>query len=171
MEMDLTVSTYDTWDDLLGYMDGSAAVIGEMMLPILDPIDPAAALAPARHLGLAFQLTNFLRDIDEDLDRGRPVSPSGGSAAIRRRPRSTSCDSRVRGADAIRDRPLPGAVPLGGSRDRAAAAPFGATIRAAHTVYGRILDRIESIDHDVFSARARVSTPTKLALTARQLVT
>ena len=37
MAMDLTVDAYATWDDLLGYMDGSAAVIGEMMLPVLRP--------------------------------------------------------------------------------------------------------------------------------------
>src|SRR5690606_38859736 len=36
MAMDLTVTEYATWDDLLVYMDGSAAVIGEMMLPILE---------------------------------------------------------------------------------------------------------------------------------------
>src|SRR3954451_20689021 len=67
MAMDLTVESYETYDDLVDYMDGSAAVIGEMMLPILEPrsID---AVAPARDLGLAFQLTNFLRDVDEDLD-------------------------------------------------------------------------------------------------------
>ena len=56
-------------------MDGSAAVIGEMMLPILEPLDQAAALGPARALGEAFQLTNFLRDVDEDLDRGRQYLP------------------------------------------------------------------------------------------------
>ena len=56
-------------------MDGSAAVIGEMMLPILEPPDLAAATPPARALGEAFQLTNFLRDIDEDLDRGRQYVP------------------------------------------------------------------------------------------------
>ncbi len=42
MQMDLTVATYDTWEDLLVYMDGSAAVIGEMMLPILEPRSPDA---------------------------------------------------------------------------------------------------------------------------------
>ncbi|MCU0260973.1 MAG: squalene/phytoene synthase family protein, partial [Ilumatobacteraceae bacterium] len=61
MTMDLTVESYETWDDLLVYMDGSAAVIGEMMLPILEPTDLAAALPHARDLGNAFQLTNFLR--------------------------------------------------------------------------------------------------------------
>ncbi len=74
MEMDLTRSRYETWQDLCDYMEGSAAVIGEMMLPVLEPLSPAAT-APARSLGLAFQLTNFLRDIDEDLDRGRVYLP------------------------------------------------------------------------------------------------
>src|SRR5262249_25643920 len=74
MTMDLTVSTYDTFDDLLDYMDGSAAVIGEMMLPILEPKSGDAA-RHARDLGIAFQLTNFLRDVREDLERGRVYIP------------------------------------------------------------------------------------------------
>ena len=74
MAMDLTVATYETFDDLLDYMDGSAAVIGEMMLPILEPLSPEA-LEPAAALGDAFQLTNFLRDVAEDLDRGRTYVP------------------------------------------------------------------------------------------------
>src|SRR3954466_11072357 len=71
MAMDLTVTSYETYDDLLAYMEGSAAVIGTMMLPILESSDRAAAREPARQLGLAFQLTNFLRDVAEDLERGR----------------------------------------------------------------------------------------------------
>ncbi|MDP8937501.1 MAG: phytoene/squalene synthase family protein, partial [Actinomycetota bacterium] len=74
MAMDFTVETYETFDDLLQYMDGSAAVIGEMMLPILEPLRPEA-LGHARDLGIAFQLSNFLRDVDEDLDRGRVYIP------------------------------------------------------------------------------------------------
>jgi 15-cis-phytoene synthase len=42
MAMDLTISTYQTWQDLRDYMEGSAAVIGEMMLPVLEPISEAA---------------------------------------------------------------------------------------------------------------------------------
>jgi phytoene synthase len=60
MTLDLTVTEYPTFADLADYMDGSAAVIGEMMLPILEPTSPDA-LQPARDLGLAFQLTNFCR--------------------------------------------------------------------------------------------------------------
>src|SRR3954449_11605245 len=75
MAMDLTVTSYDTYDDLLGYMDGSAAVIGTMMLPILGASDRVAAREPARQLGLAFQLTNFIRDVAEDIQRGRVYLP------------------------------------------------------------------------------------------------
>ena len=85
MTMDLTVTEYATYDDLLEYMAGSAAAIGTMMLPILaagtareaglDPAELAAAGEPARELGLAFQLTNFIRDVAEDLDRGRIYLP------------------------------------------------------------------------------------------------
>ena len=74
MAMDLSVATYETFDDLLVYMDGSAAVIGELMLPILEPVSEEA-FEPARALGVAFQLTNFIRDVDEDLDRGRVYLP------------------------------------------------------------------------------------------------
>lgn len=76
MVMDLTVLSYPTYDDLLDYMEGSAAVIGTMMLPILGSSDPAAAREPARQLGFAFQLTNFIRDVAEDLDRGRTYLPT-----------------------------------------------------------------------------------------------
>ncbi|MGH8776010.1 MAG: phytoene/squalene synthase family protein [Jiangellaceae bacterium] len=60
MALDRTTVGYPTWEDLSGYMDGSAAVIGEMMLPVLGG-DRQLAFEPARQLGIAFQLTNFLR--------------------------------------------------------------------------------------------------------------
>ena len=91
MAMDLVVTEYPTYDHLLGYMEGSAAVIGEMMLPILEPLTPAA-LGPARDLGLAFQLTNFLRDVDEDLDRGRVYLPEEDLRGFGADPRRRTVD-------------------------------------------------------------------------------
>ncbi len=169
MEMDLTVDRYETWDDLRWYMDGSAAVIGEMMLPILEPSDPIAARDPARALGEAFQLTNFLRDIAEDLDRGRQYVPQE--------------DLRRFGVDLTARRSTPAFVELmrfeierarqlySHAEDGIALLPprSARCVGAAHDLYGRILDRIEAQDHDVFRARARVSTPRKLAVTARHL--
>ncbi|MFD2357153.1 squalene/phytoene synthase family protein [Nonomuraea ferruginea] len=77
MRADLSVTRYATYDDLLGYMAGSAAAIGTMMLPVLEatPGREEAAREPARQLGLAFQLTNFLRDVREDYARGRVYLP------------------------------------------------------------------------------------------------
>ena len=80
MAMDLTVTTYETYADLQRYMDGSAAVIGEMMLPILEPSDLDAALPHARDLGDAFQLTNFLRDVGRGPRSWARLPASGGPA-------------------------------------------------------------------------------------------
>lgn len=157
MTMDLTVEKYETWDDLLGYMDGSAAVIGEMMLPILEPMNPAA-IGPARDLGNAFQLTNFLRDVNEDLDRGRVYIPQE--------------DVQRFGVDLAERRCTPQFVELmkfeiercralyRSADDGLALLPPQSrrSIGAARVLYGRILDKIEGQNYDVFAKRASVST-------------
>ena len=74
MTMDLTVQEYESYEDLLEYVYGSAAVIGLEMVPILGPLHNDAFEA-AKKLGIAFQLANFIRDVDEDLDRGRVYLP------------------------------------------------------------------------------------------------
>ncbi|WP_371667292.1 phytoene/squalene synthase family protein [Streptomyces sp. NBC_00289] len=77
MRSDLEVTDYPTYDDLRTYMHGSAAVIGLQMLPVLGTVAPREEAAPhAAALGVAFQLTNFLRDVGEDLDRGRVYLPA-----------------------------------------------------------------------------------------------
>lgn len=167
MAMDLTVSTYATWDDLLVYMDGSAAVIGEMMLPILGPDDPAAALRPARDLGFAFQLTNFLRDVGEDLDRGRVYLPQDDLARFGADPARRVADdawvalmrfeierARALYASAAEGIPL---LPPASAR----------CVRSALVLYSGIVDAIEEAGHDVFRRRARVPTWRKLATVAR----
>ncbi|OKK21938.1 phytoene synthase [Streptomyces sp. CB00455] len=82
MRSDLTVTDYPTLDALRSYMHGSAAVIGLQMLPVLGHTTPREEAAPhAAALGEAFQLTNFLRDVGEDLDRGRVYLPADLLAA------------------------------------------------------------------------------------------
>ncbi|MFD7795315.1 phytoene/squalene synthase family protein [Streptomyces sp. NPDC059759] len=77
MRSDLSVTHYPTYADLRAYMHGSAAVIGLQMLPVLGTVVPREEAAPhAAALGVAFQLTNFLRDVGEDLDRGRVYLPT-----------------------------------------------------------------------------------------------
>ncbi|MEW2513963.1 phytoene/squalene synthase family protein [Streptomyces sp. NPDC046870] len=77
MRSDLSVTAYPTYADLCAYMHGSAAVIGLQMLPVLGTVVPREEAEPyAAALGVAFQLSNFLRDVGEDLDRGRVYLPA-----------------------------------------------------------------------------------------------
>ena len=167
MAMDLWVDRYATWDDLLVYMDGSAAVIGEMMLPILEPRDPAAALGPARDLGFAFQLTNFLRDVAEDLDRGRVYLPQQDLQRHDADPARRIVDPEWRALmrfEIDRCRALYRSAETGVALLPPASARCVGT---ALTLYSGILERIEELGYDVFSQRARVPTRTKAALAAR----
>ena len=166
MTMDLTVEQYETWADLLVYMEGSAAVIGEMMLPILEPTNDAA-IGPARDLGNAFQLTNFLRDVNEDLDRGRVYIPQE--------------DVRRFGVDLSERRCSPQFVELmkfeiarcrelyrSADEGLALLPPQSArSIGAARVLYGRILDKIEAQHYDVFAKRASVSTWEKAVMVTK----
>ena len=167
MAMDLTVATYATWDDLLVYMDGSAAVIGEMMLPILEPADPARALGPARDLGFAFQLTNFLRDVAEDLDRGRVYIPQEDLDRFGADPVRRLVDApwvRLMRFEVDRCRTLYRSAAEG----VALLPPRSARcVDTALVLYQRILDGIEAASYDVFSARVRVPTWKKAAMLAR----
>ena len=167
MRADLTVTEYETWADLLGYMEGSAAVIGEMMLPVLKP--SPGARDGARSLGLAFQLTNFLRDIGEDLDRGRVYVPQEDLRRFGADPHARVVDDAWRALMAFeieRNRRLYreadlGIPLLGGLAQRCVA--------TARVLYARILDLIEDADYDVFTGRHRVPTRDKATLAARLL--
>jgi phytoene synthase len=178
MAMDLAVNRYATYADLLSYMDGSAAVIGTMMLPILGSVDPAAAREPARQLGLAFQLTNFIRDVAEDLDRGRVYLPQADLDRFGvTRDDLASAAAAGRAGPAIKELV---AFEVERARrhyaDAAAGIPLlepssQGCIRAAYCVYGAILIEIERQDFDVFARRAVVPTRKRLATAARCLVT
>ena len=173
MAMDLTVAAYPTYGDLLDYMEGSAAVIGTMMLPILGSPDPTAAREPARQLGFAFQLTNFIRDVAEDLDRGRIYLPLADLDRFGVAPgdlRERQATPPVRALIAFEvgrarqhyRRAAPG-VPLLAARSQPC-------IRAAYQLYGGILDEIMANGYDVFSKRARVPRWRRFAVAARSLV-
>ncbi|WP_313691285.1 phytoene/squalene synthase family protein [Halorarum halobium] len=76
MASDVSVDRYETYEELEAYMDGSASAVGRMMTAVMEPDDPDAALPHATALGEAFQLTNFLRDVREDvLERDRVYLP------------------------------------------------------------------------------------------------
>jgi len=171
MAMDLTVTRYRTCDDLGEYVHGSAAVIGAMMLPVLGAIHPDAR-ARAMDLGIAFKLTNFLRDISEDWDRGRIYLPledldrfGVGELEFRAR-HVTPALRRLLAFEVARTRVLYRRAEQGWTMLEPASRTG---IRIAHRCYAEILDRLEAADYQVFRVRAAVPTRRKLAIAAREL--
>jgi len=174
MAMDLTVTSYATYDDLLGYMEGSAAVIGTMMLPILGATDRAAAREPARQLGLAFQLTNFIRDVDEDLDRGRTYLPDEHLARfgvtreeLAERVATPKIKNLIRYEVSLAQQHYRQAAPGIPMLEPASQA----CMRTAFRLYGGILDEVVAADYDVFTRRATVPNSRRAAVAVRSLLT
>jgi phytoene synthase len=158
-------------------MYGSAAVIGLQMLPVLGTTVPRSDAEPAAAaLGVAFQLTNFLRDVGEDLDRGRVYLPADELAAYgvdgellrwcraggRRDPRvRRSLAHLVARTRAVYRRAAPGIEQL--------AVRSQPCVRTACTLYGGILDRIVAADYDVLTQRVTVPTRRRLAVAVPEL--
>ncbi|MCV7099696.1 phytoene/squalene synthase family protein [Mycobacterium palustre] len=178
MRMDLTITDYPDRGALNRYMHGSAEAIGLQLLPILGTVvapDEAAPYAAA--LGRAFQLTNFLRDVAEDLTRNRIYLPADELAAYGvDRELMTWCharrrtDARVRAAlaaqhDVTREvyRFAAGGIALLAPRSRPC-------VQTALTLYSEILDRIEATDFSVFSERARVGTARRVQVAGGALM-
>ncbi|MET8010115.1 phytoene/squalene synthase family protein [Streptomyces sp. NPDC005271] len=164
MRADLEVTDYPTYDDLRAYMHGSAAVIGLQILPVLGTVVPRAQAAPhAAALGVAFQLTNFLRDVGEDLERGRVYLP-GDLLAAHGVDRALLEWSHATGA---RDPRIVAALRAAAELTRGVyreAAPGLAIldpvsrpcIRTAYVLYGGILDAITEDGYSVVHRRAVV---------------
>ncbi|MFN8125815.1 MAG: phytoene/squalene synthase family protein [Candidatus Nanopelagicales bacterium] len=170
MAMDLDVDHYDTYDDLRRYMYGSAAVIGLQVLPILEPSDTAAARVGAIALGEAFQLANFIRDVDEDLDRGRIYLPLDELAAFGVTPqrlRRRVVDDDLRAALQYQVRRV---RDLGGTAAATVPLLHPATrdcIDTARILYCGIADRVAEIDYQIFDRRARVPRRRRAQVAAR----
>jgi phytoene synthase len=164
MTMDLTVQEYETYEDLLEYVYGSAAVIGLEMVPILGPLHNDAFEA-AKKLGIAFQLANFIRDVDEDLDRGRvylPIKELAQFGVTRE-----MLEERVLTPEIIealkfqiaRVRQLQAEAAPGIAMLEATSRPC---IQAASTLYCGIVDEVEKIGYDIFNQRAKTSTARRI---------
>jgi phytoene synthase len=178
MRMDLTVTDYPDRAALNRYMRGSAEVIGLQMLPILGSVVPSCDAEPcAEALGRAFQLTNFLRDVDEDLDRNRVYLPADELAAFGvDRELLTWCHDNQRTEPRVRQALV---AQHGITRDVYREAHKGIAllapqsrpcVMAAYTLYSEILDRIEDIDFAVFHQRATVGMGRRLQVFTGGLV-
>jgi phytoene synthase len=160
MEMDLTVTRYKSYDDLMTYVYGSAVVIGLEMLPILGYSDPRAVEA-ATALGTAFQLANFIRDIGEDIDRGRIYMPLDDLARfgvseemLLKRQLTPEIVEAIK-YQIARVRELQEKAEAGIQYLDPISRPC---IRAASELYCGIVDEIEANGYDIFNRRATTST-------------
>ncbi|GLZ40535.1 phytoene/squalene synthase family protein [Actinokineospora sp. NBRC 105648] len=177
MRMDLQVTDYASRADLMRYVHGSAEVIGLQVLPVLGTVTSQAEAAPhAAALGRAFQLTNFLRDVAEDLDRGRVYLPADELASFGvDRERLLWCRAMGRA-----DKPVRAALghQAAIARDVYLIARRGIPmlhpvsrpcVETALVLYAEILHRISDLDHDVFAGRARVGGRRRAAVAGRAL--
>jgi 15-cis-phytoene synthase len=174
MQMDLTRSRYETFEELHQYCYRVAGVVGEMMTPVLGHADDRC-LPYAAELGVAMQLTNILRDVKEDLLRGRLYLPrveleafgvdvaalearAAGQPFTEAQAQAWAAFMRFQlaRARALYRRSLLGVPDLRG---------FGSqrVVRLMSAVYGGILEAIEARGYDVFSSRAHVPLAGKLA--------
>ncbi len=168
MTMDLTIKTYATYEDLMKYVFGSASVIGLQMVPVLGlakGADRAEADFAAETLGTAFQLANFIRDVGEDLDRGRIYLPLDELASF-------GVDKEMLKAKRLTPE-IREALQFNISRVRALQNQANAGIRhlapksrpcieAASELYCGIVDEVEAIGYDVFNVRAKTSLGRRL---------
>jgi phytoene synthase len=170
--MDLDTSRYETFDDLLEYCHRVASAVGIICIRIFRCRSPRAR-DYALNLGVALQLTNIVRDIKSDLERGRVYIPqedfratgcsvdelaAGEVSAPVRRLMAFECQR----AHEYYERAIAARPPE--DRRRLVAAEI---MRA---VYFETLTRIEQRDYDVFSSRAAVPKPVQALIALRQWV-
>ena len=163
MAMDLTVTSYEKYEDLMEYVYGSAAVIGLQMVHVLGTVKDkkSDALIPAEKLGIAFQLANFIRDVGEDLDRGRVYLPLqelkqyGVSREMLEKRVLTPQIIEALKFQIARVKSLQQEANAGIELLSPDSRPC---IRAASELYCGIVDEVEKIDYNVFEKRAKTST-------------
>ena len=169
VEMDISKSRYSTFEELREYCYRVASSVGLICIEIFGYNDPGAR-EYAVDLGLAMQLTNILRDVEEDVERDRLYIPQEELARF-----GCSEEDIFQGRvdDGFRDlmrfqverareyfRKGKQLLPLLSPRSRACPAVL-------HGTYSRLLDRIEASDYNVFGRRVSLSTREKLVLMAR----
>jgi phytoene synthase len=176
MKMDLTVTEYHSYEDLYEYVYGSAAVIGLQMLCVLGTTPRSQieqAKIAAEKLGVAFQLANFIRDVGEDLDRGRvylPVMELQSHGVTREMLENKVLTPEIK--NALKDQ-------IARVRKLQQEATPGITmlnpvarecIKAASELYCGIVDEVEKIEYQIFDKRAKTSLYRRMKVAAPALV-
>jgi len=169
MTMDLTITEYANYEALMEYVYGSAAVIGLEMVPILGALSQGA-YEPAEKLGVAFKLANFIRDVGEDLDRGRVYLPQDELVQFgvdREMLESRKLTPEIKAAlkfQIERVRQLQREATPGILQLEPASRPC---IEAASELYCGIVDEVEAIGYDIFNRRAKTSTGRRLRVASK----
>jgi phytoene synthase len=161
---DLEQATYADFDDLRGYCEKVAGAVGLACVPVYGSDDTDRAMT----LGIALQLINIIRDVDEDRQLGRVYLPKDEIAAFEVEELAPSPEFReLMAFQAERARTyLAEGLRLLDSLDRRSALCVGTFAG----LYRETLDRIEGSRFDVFGEKTRLSTPRKLAVVARGLL-
>jgi phytoene synthase len=167
------VARYQTFEELRQYCYGVASVVGLVCIRIFGYRDPAAEPL-AERCGLAFQLTNIIRDVKEDVAMGRVYFPQedlaqcGLSAADLAAPHVDVARIRpllAMEADRARDCYLAGEelIPLVSEDSQPA-------LWVLIAIYRRLLEKIASNQYDVFSERVRLTVPEKLTVMGKGIL-
>ena len=147
MRIDCAPVRIGSWEELTAYMNGSAAAVGRIMAPLLGA--PEAGDSFAR-LGLAFQLTNFIRDVREDFALDRIYLPGMEESEIA----AGHASERFRDLLALHVQRARGLFREGAPALAAVDPRVRPGMRMARGVYMRILDRVEGLGYDVLARRA-----------------
>jgi phytoene synthase len=169
------VARYQTFEELRQYCYGVASVVGLVCIKIFGYRDPAAEPL-AERCGLAFQLTNMIRDVKEDAAVGRVYFPQedlaqfGLSAADLAAPQGDINAARIRPllameADRARECYHDGEelIPLVNEDSQPA-------LWVLITIYRRLLEKIALNEYDVFRERVRLTVPEKLSVMGKGIL-
>ena len=161
---DTEQSTYADFAELRGYCEKVAGAVGLACVPVYGSDDTERAMA----LGIALQLINIMRDVDEDRQLGRVYLPQDELAAFAVEDLAPSPEFReLMAFQTARARAhLAEGLRLLDSLDRRSALCVGTFAG----LYRETLDRIEASGFDVFGEKTRLSTPRKLAVLAKGLL-
>jgi 15-cis-phytoene synthase len=165
---DLEQSTYRDFDELRGYCEKVAGAVGLACVPVYGSSDTEHALTYASQLGIALQLINIIRDVEEDRRLGRVYLPQDELTAFGVEELAPSPQFRkLMAFEAARARAhLAEGLGLLDSLDRRSALCVGTFAG----LYRETLERIEAGGFDVFGEKTRLSAPRKLAVVARGLL-
>lgn len=170
--MDLSIDRYRTFDDLYDYCYKVASVVGLVCIHIFG-FDSPQARRHAEFCGIAFQLTNILRDVKEDAEQGRIYIPEEDLWAF-----EYSSDDLING---IRDERFHRLMRFEARRAHdfySAALPLVYMVHgsgrpglcAMIEIYSSILDMIDKRPDDVFVGQVSLPTSRKLSIAARSLI-